>query len=55
MEDTSVCTPLRAESDAQNNTTSSPHAASVTDADTVINTNIDSAQVEGEFCLGRER
>ncbi|XP_070702752.1 zinc finger matrin-type protein 1 [Pempheris klunzingeri] len=48
MDDTSVCAPLLAESDAQNNTTSTPNAASVTDADKVINTKIDSAQVEGE-------
>lgn len=51
MDDRSVCAPLLAESDAQNNTTSAPHAASLTDADTVINTKIDSTQVEGEFCL----
>lgn len=51
MADRSVCAPLFAESDAQNNTISSPHAASITDADKVINTNIDSTQVEGEFCL----
>lgn len=51
MDDTSVCTPLPAESDSQNNTTSTPNVASVTDADKVINTKIDSTQVEGEFCL----
>lgn len=51
MDDRSVCTPLLAESDAQHNTTSTPHAASVPDADKVINTKIDSTQVEGEFCL----
>lgn len=50
MDDTSVCTPLLAESDAQNNTASPPNAASVTDADKVINTKTDSTQVEGEFC-----
>ena len=50
MADRSVCTPLLAESDAQNNKTSTPHAASATDADKVINTKIDSTQVEGEFC-----
>uniref|UniRef100_A0A3B4Y4M6 Zinc finger matrin-type 1 n=1 Tax=Seriola lalandi dorsalis TaxID=1841481 RepID=A0A3B4Y4M6_SERLL len=33
-------------SDAQNNTTSTPNAASVTDADKVINTKIDSTQIE---------
>lgn len=51
MDDTSVCTPLPAESDSQNNTSSTPNVASVTDADKVINTKIDSTQVEGEFCL----
>lgn len=51
MDGRSVCAPLLAESDAQNYTTSTPHAASVTDADKVINTNIDSTQVEGESCL----
>lgn len=51
MADTNVCAPQFAESDAQNNTTSTPNAASVTDADKVINTKIDSTQVEGEFCL----
>lgn len=49
MDDTSVCAPLLAEPDAQNNTTSTPNAASVTDADKVINTKIDSTQVEGEL------
>ncbi|KAM9361855.1 zinc finger matrin-type protein 1 [Symphorus nematophorus] len=48
MADRSVCTPLLAESDAQNNKTSTPHAASATDADKVINTKIDSTQVEGD-------
>ncbi|XP_030274340.1 zinc finger matrin-type protein 1 isoform X1 [Sparus aurata] len=48
MDDRSVCTPLLAESDAQHNTTSTPHAASVPDADKVINTKIDSTQVEGD-------
>ncbi|XP_034726043.1 zinc finger matrin-type protein 1 isoform X1 [Etheostoma cragini] len=47
MDGRSVCTPLLAESDAQNNTTSTPNAASVTDADKVINTKIDSTQVKG--------
>ncbi|XP_029288697.1 zinc finger matrin-type protein 1 [Cottoperca gobio] len=47
MDDTSVCPPLLAESDAQNNTTSTPNAASATDADKVINTQIDRTQVEG--------
>lgn len=54
MDDRSVCTPHIAESDAQNNTISTPIAASATDADKVINTKIDSTQVEGEFCLERE-
>ncbi|XP_042262149.1 zinc finger matrin-type protein 1-like isoform X2 [Thunnus maccoyii] len=48
MDDRSVCTPHFAESDAQNNTTSTPIAASATDADKVINTKIDSTQVEGD-------
>ncbi|XP_049430608.1 zinc finger matrin-type protein 1 [Epinephelus fuscoguttatus] len=48
MDDRSVCTLQLAESDAQYNTTSAPNAASVTDADTVINTKIDSTQVEGD-------
>ncbi|XP_023283685.1 zinc finger matrin-type protein 1-like isoform X2 [Seriola lalandi dorsalis] len=48
MDDTNVCPPLLAESDAQNNTTSTPNAASVTDADKVINTKIDSTQIEGD-------
>ncbi|XP_038552333.1 zinc finger matrin-type protein 1 [Micropterus salmoides] len=48
MDDTSVCTPLFAESDAQNDTTSTPNAASLTDADKVINTKVDSTQVEGD-------
>ncbi|XP_044023271.1 zinc finger matrin-type protein 1 [Siniperca chuatsi] len=48
MDDRSVCTPQLAESDAQNNTTSTPNAASVTDADKVINTKLDSTQVEGD-------
>ncbi|XP_056294475.1 zinc finger matrin-type protein 1 [Pseudoliparis swirei] len=47
MADISACTPLLAESDTQNNTTSTPNAASVTDADKVINIQIDSTQVEG--------
>lgn len=54
MDDRHVCTPLLAEAGAQNNTTSTPNAASATDADKVINTKIDSTQVEGEFCLERE-
>lgn len=49
MDDTSGCTSLSAESDAQKNTTSTPNAASVTDADKVINNKIDSTQVEGEL------
>ncbi|XP_070816085.1 zinc finger matrin-type protein 1 [Chaetodon trifascialis] len=48
MDDRSVCAPLLAESDAQNDTINTPNAASVSDADTVINTKIDSTQVEGE-------
>ncbi|KAI9521137.1 hypothetical protein NQZ68_010841 [Dissostichus eleginoides] len=48
MEDRSVCTPLLAESEAQNNTTSTPNAASATGADKVINTQTDRAQVEGD-------
>ncbi|XP_072238737.1 zinc finger matrin-type protein 1 [Leuresthes tenuis] len=47
MEDERVCLPLTAESDAQNNTTSSRNVASVIDADTMINTKIGSTQVEG--------
>lgn len=54
MDVTSVCSPLLAESDSQNNTTSTPNAASVTDADKVIKTKVDSTQVEGEFCLEGE-
>uniref|UniRef100_A0A669CXP7 Zinc finger matrin-type protein 1 n=1 Tax=Oreochromis niloticus TaxID=8128 RepID=A0A669CXP7_ORENI len=46
MDDTSGCTSLTAESDAQNNIASIPNAASVTDADKVINNKIDSTQVE---------
>ncbi|GLD69947.1 zinc finger matrin-type protein 1 isoform X1, partial [Lates japonicus] len=48
MDDRYVCTPLLAEAGAQNNTTSTPNAASATDADKVINTKIDSTQVEGD-------
>ncbi|XP_034388527.1 zinc finger matrin-type protein 1 isoform X2 [Cyclopterus lumpus] len=48
MADISVCTPLLAESDTLNNTTSTPNAASVTDAGPVINTLIDRTQVEGD-------
>ncbi|XP_035486395.1 zinc finger matrin-type protein 1 isoform X1 [Scophthalmus maximus] len=48
MEEVRVCTPQLAESDAQNNTSSSPNAASVTDADKVINTQIDNTPVEGD-------
>ncbi|KAM7401762.1 hypothetical protein PAMP_017050 [Pampus punctatissimus] len=47
MDDIRVCTQHFAESDAQNNTTSTPIAASATDADKVINNKIDSTQVEG--------
>lgn len=54
MDVTSVCCPLRAGSDSQNNTTSAPNAASVTDADKVIKTKIASTQVEGEFFLEGE-
>ncbi|KAI4827179.1 hypothetical protein KUCAC02_030596 [Chaenocephalus aceratus] len=48
MDDRSVCSPLLAESEAQNNTTSTPNAASATGADKVINTQTDRAQVEGD-------
>ncbi|XP_047437743.1 zinc finger matrin-type protein 1 [Mugil cephalus] len=48
MDDTSVCTLLSAQSDAQHYITSTPNAASVTDADKVINTKIASTQVEGD-------
>lgn len=51
MDDKSVCALLKAESDALFPTTISSHETSVTDADKVINTNTDSYQVEGEFCL----
>ncbi|XP_037304134.2 zinc finger matrin-type protein 1 isoform X1 [Pungitius pungitius] len=51
MDDRSVCTPLPAESDTQNTYASSPNAASVTNADKVINTKIDSTQVEGDKLL----
>lgn len=51
MDGKSVCALLKAESDALTPTTISPHETSVTDADKVINTNTDSNQVEGEFCL----
>lgn len=54
MDETSVCAPQFAESDSQNNTPSTPNAASVAHADRVINTKVDSTQVEGEFCLKRE-
>ena len=50
MGDRSFCSPQLANSDALNNTTSFPNAASVIDADKVINTKLDSSQVEGEFC-----
>ncbi|XP_071372677.1 zinc finger matrin-type protein 1 isoform X2 [Centroberyx affinis] len=53
MDDRSVCSPQLAESDAETNTTSAPNAASVTDADKVVNTKIDSAQSEGD--LGEEQ
>lgn len=49
MDDRSVCTPLNAESDAESNTFSAPNAASVTVADKVINTKLDSSQVKGEL------
>nr|XP_019941916.1 PREDICTED: zinc finger matrin-type protein 1-like [Paralichthys olivaceus] len=48
MDDRSVYPPQLAEPDALNNTTSFPNAASVTDADKVINTKLDSSQVEGD-------
>lgn len=51
MDDSKVCTPLLAESDAQKNTSNSSYKGSVTDADKVIITNTDSIKVEGEFCL----
>lgn len=51
MDDSEVCTPLLAESDAQKNTSNAPYEGSVTDADKVLITNTDSTKVEGEFCL----
>ncbi|XP_058488874.1 zinc finger matrin-type protein 1 [Solea solea] len=48
MDDVSVCAPLLAESDTQNNTSNAPNAASVIDADKVINTKIDNSQGEGD-------
>lgn len=51
MDDSRVCAPLLAESDAQNDTSRTNYESSVTDADKVINTNIDSTKSEGEFCL----
>ncbi|CAN9512447.1 unnamed protein product [Ophioblennius macclurei] len=48
MADGSVCTPLSVESDASNCTFSSPNASSAPDADTVINTKSDFAQVKGD-------
>lgn len=51
MDDSKVCTPLLAESDAQKNTSNAPYEGSVTDAEKVIITNTDSTKVEGEFCL----
>ncbi|XP_068171693.1 zinc finger matrin-type protein 1 [Antennarius striatus] len=48
MDDNGACAPLLAESDAQNYPMNSPYAASVIDTDKVINTKIDSTQVEGE-------
>ncbi|KAM8915996.1 zinc finger matrin-type protein 1 [Spinachia spinachia] len=51
MDDRSVCTPLLAESDTQNTTASSHNAASVTNADKVTNTKIDSTQFEGDELL----
>ncbi|XP_011612494.1 zinc finger matrin-type protein 1 isoform X3 [Takifugu rubripes] len=47
MDDSKVCTPLLAESDAQKNTSNSSYKGSVTDADKVIITNTDSIKVEG--------
>ncbi|XP_068598943.1 zinc finger matrin-type protein 1 [Brachionichthys hirsutus] len=46
MDDKGVCAPLLVEADAQNNTMNSPYAASIIDSDKVINTQIDSTQVE---------
>ncbi|XP_034546324.1 zinc finger matrin-type protein 1 isoform X4 [Notolabrus celidotus] len=43
-----VCNPLLALSDAKNNTFSTPNVASMTDAEKVINTKLDSTQVEGD-------
>lgn len=51
MDGKSVCALLKVEPDALTPTTIPPHETSVTDADKVINTNTDSNQVEGEFCL----
>lgn len=46
----SICAPLLAESDTENNIISTHNVASVSDADTVINTNnTNSSQIEGEF------
>ncbi|KAM4613808.1 zinc finger matrin-type protein 1 [Polymixia lowei] len=52
MDERSVCTLQLTESDAENNTVSTPNAASITDAHKVINTKISSAQNEGD--LGEE-
>lgn len=51
MDDWRVCAPQLAESDAQNNTSSTPYEGSVTDAEKVININTGSSKLEGEFCL----
>ncbi|KAM3877918.1 zinc finger matrin-type protein 1 [Diretmus argenteus] len=48
MDDQSVSTPHLAESDAENNTISTPNAAPVTNADKVINTKIDNSQTEAD-------
>ncbi|XP_019910859.2 zinc finger matrin-type protein 1 [Esox lucius] len=48
MEEQSICAPLLAESDTKNNNNSHYNVASVSDADTVINTNnTNSSQIEG--------
>lgn len=51
MDDKSVCALPTVEPDSLIPTTISPHETPVTDTDKVINTNTDSNQVEGEFCL----
>lgn len=54
MDVVSLCDPVLALSDAKINTFSSPNVASLTAADKIINNKLDSAQVEGEFCLNME-